>query len=82
MILTCLIYFLVGLVRDALGTMWYQAVGRNQAGLAGGFGGGITALDLSIWGLLIRSWSPELIVSYSLGTGLGTYLIVKFSKEA
>jgi len=81
MALTCLIYFLVGLVRDALATMWYQAVGREQAGRSGGLGGGLTGFDIVIFGLLVRAWSPELIVSYSLGTGLGTYLIVKFFKE-
>lgn len=81
MFLTCLIYLAVGLARDAMATMWYQAVGRDQAGRAGGLGGGLTAFDTVILGLLVRSWSPALIVSYSLGTGLGTYLIVKFSKE-
>lgn len=81
MILTCLIYFAVGLVRDALATLWYRAVYGDRAGIAGGLGGGLTAFDTVILGLLIQAWSPELIVSYSLGTGLGTYIIVKLSKE-
>lgn len=77
----CLAYFCVGLVRDALATMWYQAVSRSKAGEAGGIGSGLTAYDVIILGFLIRSWSPELIASYALGTGLGTYLIVKLRKE-
>jgi len=81
MILLCLIYFVVGLARDAMAALYVRYVGSSRAGAAGGLGGGLTAFDLSIYGLLIRSWSPELIVSYSLGTGLGTYLIVKLCKE-
>lgn len=81
MIRLCLAYFAIGLVRDALATMWYQAVYRSRAGEAGCVGGGLTAFDIVILGLLIRAWSPELIVSYSLGTGVGTYLLVKLRKE-
>jgi hypothetical protein len=77
----CLIYFVVGLARDALATLWYQAVSGKRAGHAGGLGGGLTAFDIIILGLLIQAWSPELIVSYSLGTGVGTYIIVKLRKE-
>jgi hypothetical protein len=82
MILTCLIYFGVGLIRDALATLWYQAVYGDRAGVAGGLGGGLTAFDIVILGLLVRAWSPALIVSYALGTGLGTFLIIKLSKES
>lgn len=77
----CLIYFLVGLLRDAMAALFYRYVGDSRAGAAGGLGGSLTAFDLSIYGLLIRSWSPELIVSYSLGTGVGTYIIVRLCKE-
>lgn len=74
-------YFAVGLVRDAAATWWYQAVQRNQAGQSGTVGGGLTAFDVVVLGSLVRTWSPELIASYALGTGLGTYLIVKLRKE-
>jgi hypothetical protein len=79
--ISCLVYFTIGLMRDAAATWWYQAVQRSRAGQAGCVGGGLTAFDIVVLGLLIRSWSPELIVSYALGTGLGTYLIVKLRKE-
>lgn len=78
---SCLLYFCIGLIRDALATIWYQAVSRSRAWEAGGVGGGLTAFDIVVLGLLIRSWSPESIASYALGTGLGTYLIVKLRKE-
>lgn len=81
MILTCLIYFIAGLARDALATVWNQAVYRSKAGEAGGVGGGLTVFDIYVFGFLIRSWSPEQIVSYALGTGVGTYIIVKLRKE-
>lgn len=81
MVLTCLLYFGIGLVRDALATLWYRAVYADRAGAAGGLGGGLTGFDIVILGLLIQAWSPALIVSYSLGTGVGTYIIVKLSKE-
>jgi hypothetical protein len=81
-VISCLIYFAVGLLRDALATLWYQAVSGGRAYKAGGVGGGLTAFDIVILGLLIHSWAPALIVSYSLGTGVGTYLIVKLHKEA
>lgn len=77
----CLLYFVVGLVRDAMATMWYRAVSRSRALQAGGLGTGIEIFDICILAALIRSWSPELIASYALGTGLGTYIIVKLSKK-
>jgi hypothetical protein len=81
-ILSCLIYFVVGLLRDAMATMWYQYVTDSREYHAGGLGGGLTAFDIVVLGLLIRSWSPALIVFYSLGAGLGTFIIVKLHKEA
>lgn len=81
MIWTCLIYFCIGLARDAAAALYYRSISERRAGRAGGVGGFITAFDLSVYGLLIRSWSPELVVAYAAGTGLGTYIIVKMSKE-
>jgi hypothetical protein len=74
-------YFTVGLIRDAMATLWYRAVYKGQAGVAGGLGGGIDVVDIVVIALLIRAWSAPLVIAYSLGTSLGTYLIVKFSKE-
>jgi hypothetical protein len=81
MILGCLAYLGIGLARDALATLWYQAVSRDRALRSGGLGGGLTAFDIVILGLLVRAWSPALIVAYSLGTGLGTYLIIKLCRR-
>ena len=80
MILLCLIYFVVGLARDALATLWYQAVSRDLALRSGGLGGGLTAFDIVILGLLVRAWSPVFIVAYSLGTAVGTYIIVRWRR--
>ena len=77
----CLLYFGIGLLRDALATLWYQSVSGSRAGEAGALGGGLTAFDIVVLGLLIQAWSPALIVCYSLGTGVGTYVIVKLRKE-
>lgn len=77
MVLTCLVYFAVGLVRDALCAIYYRAISVGQARLAGGVGGGITLLDLGVLGLLIRAWSVPLLIAYSLGSGLGTFFIVR-----
>lgn len=82
MALICLIYFAVGLVRDALAALYFRSISRSAALSASGIGGSLTAFDIVILGLLVRAWSPELIVAYSLGTGIGTYIIVKLCKEA
>jgi hypothetical protein len=78
---SCLIYFVVGMARDALATLWYRSVSESRALRAGGLGVGIEIFDVCILAFLIRAWSPALIVSYALGTGVGTFIIVKLSKE-
>jgi len=81
MILQCALYFLVGVVVDAAVAAYYLAISRRKAGVAASVGALLTLFSVSIYGALIRVWSPELIAAFSLGTGAGTYLIVKLSKE-
>lgn len=81
MIPICLAYFAVGLVRDAMAALYYRSVSGSRALSAGSWGGGLTAYDIVVLALLIQAWSWPLVAAYSLGTGLGTYIIVKFYKE-
>jgi hypothetical protein len=81
MILLCVAYFIAGLVRDAMAAYYYQAVSAARAPLAGGSGGVLTAYDIAILGMLIHRWSVPLIMCYSLGTAIGTYIVVKFNSK-
>ena len=71
------VYFVAGLVRDALGTAWTRSVARDRAFWAAGLGAVLTWYDILILALVVigKEWGAA--VAYGLGCGAGCLLIMK-----
>lgn len=73
------VYFCTGLVRDALGCLYYLAVSKEKAKKAGLLAGGIELFDLLVIVSIAKmGWPLELGVAYAFGTALGTYMVIKY----
>ena len=70
-------YFLLGLIRDALGALYYLAISRNKAYGASGLAGLITCFDLFILAGLLYSRSVEGALAYAGGNAIGTLIALK-----
>ena len=79
-LLLFLLYFAVGLVRDALGTAWTRAVARDRALWAAGLGAALTWYDIIVLAVVIigREWVAA--AAYGLGCGVGCWIIVRRGK--
>jgi hypothetical protein len=77
MLIGLVIYFVVGLFRDWLATMFYRCVSREWAGSASILSGGITLFDIIIVATVIRSGAWLNALAYALGSGAGTFIAMK-----
>lgn len=76
------VFFLAGLVRDGLGCLYYQLVGRDKAKKAAGTAFGIELFDLLVIATIAKmGWPIALGISYALGTALGTYLAIRYRRK-
>ncbi|MHA1817328.1 MAG: hypothetical protein ACTSX1_15105 [Candidatus Heimdallarchaeaceae archaeon] len=72
-----LLYFIVGLVHDAMTAVWYLALESRRLHLAGFISGAVTFLGYGVLCYLVLS--PQFIgrlISYCIGCWVGTYLAV------
>ena len=77
MIVGLVIYFVVGLIRDWLATMFYRSVSREWAGSASILSGVITLFDIMIVAAVIISGAWLNMAAYAIGTGVGTYIAMR-----
>jgi hypothetical protein len=70
-------YFALGLVRDALGALYYIAIYRNRAYGASGLAGIITLYDLFILANILFSGTIEGALAYACGNALGTLIALR-----
>jgi hypothetical protein len=70
-------YFALGLVRDALGALYYIAISRNRAYGASGLAGIITLFDLFILANILFSGTIEGAIAYASGNALGTLIALR-----
>lgn len=75
MVSVALAYMAAGAFREVLVVTYYRLIAKNKRYSVSGLAGGIEAYDLLVLALVIRSgWSPLLLVSYTLGVMIGTFL--------
>ena len=75
------VFFLAGLVRDALGCRYYQFVSKDKAKMAGGTAFSIELFDLFVIMTIAKmGWPIALGIAYAFGTAFGTYLAVRYRR--
>jgi hypothetical protein len=81
LLLSVLLYFVAGFFREALTVSYYRAVGRKRDYSASGLAGGIELYDFLVLAAVIRSgWNPVLLVAYTVGVMLGTFVSIRMCK--
>ena len=70
-------YFLLGLIRDALGALYYLAISRNRAYGASGLAALITLWDIFILANILFSRTIEGALAYASGNAIGTLIALK-----
>ncbi len=70
-------YFALGLVRDALGALYYLAISRNRAYGASGLAALITLWDIFILANILFSRTIEGALAYAVGNAIGTLIALK-----
>lgn len=76
------VFFLAGLVRDALGCLYYQLVGKDKAKKAAGTAFSIELFDLFVIMTIAKmGWPVALGIAYAFGTALGTYLAIQYRRK-
>ena len=68
----CAVYFLVGVVLDAIITIYYRAISSRRVWRASILAFVITAATVLLLENIIVSHSPVLILAYACGTAVGT----------
>jgi hypothetical protein len=75
------LYMAAGAFREFIVVCYYKRVTARKAGSASGLAGGIELFDLIILAAIFRSgFNPWLMVAYTIGVIVGTYLATKWSK--
>lgn len=75
--MTLALFFILGLIRDALGALYYLAISRQRAYGASGLAGVITIFDIFVLANLLLSWSVGGAIAYASGNALGTLIALK-----
>jgi len=73
-----LVFFILGVISDALITLHYIAISRGWAGLAALLTMLIGGLGYFVIKRIVVTWQLRLIIAELLGCAVGTYIIVKF----
>ena len=76
-----LLYFGAGLLRDALGTLYYRAISDRWDWSASGLAGGITLYDIVVLAALLREWSLSLAIAYAAGCAVGTIVALRIRRK-
>jgi hypothetical protein len=74
---TLALFFVLGLVRDALGAWYYMAIGSRQNVSASALSGLISAFDLLVIAGIIYGQTVTGALSYACGNALGTLIALK-----
>jgi len=81
LIIVMLLYLAAGAFREALCVSYYKAVSTKRPWSASGLAGGIEFYDLLVLAAIFRSgFSPVLMLAYTIGVVVGTFLATKHSK--
>lgn len=78
---TVLLFFALGLVRDALGALYYLAISRNREYGASGLAGIITCFDLFVLAAIIYSWTIPGALAYACGNAAGTLIALRLGNK-
>jgi len=70
----CFAYFLVGVVLDAIITIYYRAISSRRVWRASILAFVITATTVLLIENIVISHNPILILAYALGTSVGTWI--------
>jgi lipid-A-disaccharide synthase-like uncharacterized protein len=70
----CCIYFLVGVVLDAIITIYYRAISSRRVLRASFLAFVITGATVLLIENIVISRNPVLILAYALGTSVGTWI--------
>ena len=74
------VYFVIGIIQDLLITYYYQTIVKEQAWQAAWLSGFITIVNTLVLYSMLNSLDTQVlsvIVAYSLGNGVGTFVVVK-----
>lgn len=73
--------FFLGLLREACVIFYYKAIARNQAYLGSLLTLCIALLDVGVIAKLALDRDIMIILGYSVGESIGTFLILKLEKQ-
>ena len=81
LIIASILYLAAGVCRESVVCFYYRKVTDKKPLAASGLAGGIEFFDLVILAAIFRSgFHPALMISYTVGVIIGTYLGTRFSK--
>ena len=80
MIMTCLLYLVLGFSLDILVTLHVKAVTTGRVASSVLLSMTITLISVLLIQNLVVSFSLSLVMSYAFGTGMGTLIGMKVSK--
>ncbi len=69
-----MLYIGLGAVIDLLITVYYRMISVRQAFPASALGTIITLVTFVIFSKIIVKWNKKLVIAYSIGTGIGTFI--------
>jgi len=78
--LAFVIYIFLGVILDYLIVLYYRSISARLALPASALAIIITGLTLEVIEKVIKSDKPFLLLAYSLGTGLGTFIGMNHKK--